>query len=200
MSKPSILIYGPQGCGKSTNAQALADFYGLTTVRDEVTHQTNLPLEDTLLLAERVPAHTPEGMRTIPFTIALKEACLAGWRPLPQFGLGASQIIQILGIDPKRLVRFTLESDGETSMLTVVQRPPESQSAGYLTQRFNLVEIGEGEVCATSKSPELRLSEAAQDLLDALKRMLESVTGVDQISAVNDARAAISKATGVDHD
>lgn len=143
MPKASILIYGPRGCGKSTNAQALADFYGLTAVLDEVTRQTEMPLEDTLLLAERVPAHTPEWMRTIPFTVAIKEACLAGWRPMSHFGLGASQIIQILGIDPKRLVRFTLESDGVASTLTVVQRPPESQSAGYLMQRFNLVEIGD---------------------------------------------------------
>ena len=37
---------------------------------------------------------------------------------------------------------------------------------------------------------------AAPDLLDALRRMVESVTGVDQVSAVNEARAAIAKATG----
>ena len=37
---------------------------------------------------------------------------------------------------------------------------------------------------------------AAPDLLDALRRMVESVTGVDQASAVNEARAAIAKATG----
>ena len=143
MSKNSILIYGPRGCGKSTNARALADFYGLPFVRDEVVGHTELPLEDTLLLAERVPAHMPTWMQAIPFTVAIKSACIANWRPAPRFGLGTSQIIQILGIDPKRLVRFTLESDGVTSTLTVVQHPPESQSAGYLTQRFNLVEIGD---------------------------------------------------------
>ena len=37
---------------------------------------------------------------------------------------------------------------------------------------------------------------AAPDLLDALRRMVESITGVDQVSAVNEARAAIAKATG----
>lgn len=41
-----------------------------------------------------------------------------------------------------------------------------------------------------------RLVSAAPDLLDALKRMVESITGVDQVSAVNEARAAIEKATG----
>ena len=40
------------------------------------------------------------------------------------------------------------------------------------------------------------LISAAPDLLDALRRMVESVTGVDQVSAVNEARAAIAKATG----
>ena len=42
------------------------------------------------------------------------------------------------------------------------------------------------------------LMAAAPDLLEALMRIVESVTGVDQVSAVNEARAAISKATGCD--
>ena len=141
MSKNSILIYGPKGCGKSTNAQALADFYGLPFVRDEVVASTELPVEDTLLLAERVPAHMPTWMRAIPFTIAIKSACIANWRPAPRYGLGTSQIIQILGIDPARLVRFTLEVSEGVSTLTVVQRPPDSLSTGYLMRRFDLVEI-----------------------------------------------------------
>ncbi len=41
-----------------------------------------------------------------------------------------------------------------------------------------------------------QLIAAAPDLLEALKAMVESVTGVDQVSAVNQARAAIAKATG----
>lgn len=141
MPKQSILIYGPQGCGKSTNARSLADFYGLPFVRDEVVGHTELPLEDTLLLAERVPRHCPTWLRTIPFTVAIKEACIANWRPAPRYGLGTSQIIQILGIDPARLVRFTLEVSEGVSTLTVVQRPPESLSTGYVMRRFDLVEI-----------------------------------------------------------
>lgn len=50
--------------------------------------------------------------------------------------------------------------------------------------------------CAAVKHPDMQLIEAAPDLLDALRRMVESVTGVDQVSAVNEARAAIAKATG----
>lgn len=143
MSKPSILIYGPTGCGKTTNARALADFYGLPFVRDEAMGHAELPLEDTLLLAERVPENWPHGMKTVAFTVAIKEACTANWRPAPIYGLGTSQIIQILGIDRARLVRFTLDVTPKGSTLTVVQRPPESQSVGYLTQRFNLTEIGD---------------------------------------------------------
>ncbi len=41
-----------------------------------------------------------------------------------------------------------------------------------------------------------QLIAAAPELLDALRRMVESITGVDQVSAVNEARAAIAKATG----
>jgi hypothetical protein len=39
-----------------------------------------------------------------------------------------------------------------------------------------------------------RLIAAAPDLLEALKAMVESVTGVDQVSVVNEARAVILKA------
>ena len=41
-----------------------------------------------------------------------------------------------------------------------------------------------------------RLIAAAPELLDALIDMVEATTGVDQASAVNQARAAIAKATG----
>jgi hypothetical protein len=41
-----------------------------------------------------------------------------------------------------------------------------------------------------------QLIAAAPCLLAALKVLVESVSGVDQVSAVNEARAAIAKATG----
>lgn len=142
MSKPSILIYGPSGCGKSTNASSLVDFYGLESAWDECTERTEVRRDGVLFLAERVPSHWPADLKTIPFTVAIKEACLASWKPKALYGLGISQIVQILGIDAERLIAFTLHVEGRSATLTVKQRPPESQSAGYLTRRFNLVEIG----------------------------------------------------------
>lgn len=54
------------------------------------------------------------------------------------------------------------------------------------------------EATQTRRMREARMMAAAPELLDALRRMVEAVTGVDQVSAVNDARDAIAKATGCD--
>ena len=52
----SAIIYGPQGCGKTSNAKALAQFFGLNNIIDDWMCGDELP-EDTLALtnAEGVP-------------------------------------------------------------------------------------------------------------------------------------------------
>lgn len=45
----SVIIYGPQGCGKTRNAQALAQHFGLTNIIDPWCPGDELP-DDTLAL------------------------------------------------------------------------------------------------------------------------------------------------------
>ncbi|SFM56371.1 AAA family ATPase [Nitrosomonas communis] len=45
----SVIIYGPQGCGKTTNAEKLAKHLGLSNILDEFGPGQELP-EDTLAL------------------------------------------------------------------------------------------------------------------------------------------------------
>ena len=64
---------------------------------------------------------------------------------------------------------------------------------GYSTWLANLSVGGNSRIEQYSNA---RLMAAAPCLLAALKVLVESVSGVDQVSAVNEARAAIAKAIG----
>ncbi|MDG9890391.1 hypothetical protein [Pseudomonas juntendi] len=46
----SCIVHGPAGCGKSTNAQAIAKALGLRHIHDNWTSGTPVPLLDTLVL------------------------------------------------------------------------------------------------------------------------------------------------------
>ena len=50
-SKPGVIVYGPQGCGKTRNAQAIAKHLGLTNIIDEWCPGYELPA-DTLALTD----------------------------------------------------------------------------------------------------------------------------------------------------
>ncbi|QOJ24085.1 MAG: AAA family ATPase [Gammaproteobacteria bacterium] len=52
----SVIIYGPQGCGKTSNAKALAQHLGVGNIKDNWKPGDKLP-EDTLALTnvENVP-------------------------------------------------------------------------------------------------------------------------------------------------
>lgn len=45
----AVIVFGPQGCGKTRNARALADHFGMLRVIDEWSVGDPMP-EDTLLL------------------------------------------------------------------------------------------------------------------------------------------------------
>lgn len=77
MSKPSIVIIGPPGCGKTRHAQALRNYYGMDRVIDDIAPDSNykVPARGALVLAI-VPLPTPPGVRIIQFKDAARAACL----------------------------------------------------------------------------------------------------------------------------
>ena len=46
----SVLVHGPQGCGKTSNAAVIASALGLKHVRDDLQPGDPVPLLDTLVL------------------------------------------------------------------------------------------------------------------------------------------------------
>jgi hypothetical protein len=83
-SPAGIVIYGPQGCGKSTHATALARHYGKTRIVDDWMPGRQLP-SDTLALTNAchigaihfLDAANAAGIRLMP---ALKRALTADRR------------------------------------------------------------------------------------------------------------------------
>lgn len=49
-----LVIYGPQGCGKTTNAQALAAYFHCTTIVDNWDGRSALP-DGALVLCQQYP-------------------------------------------------------------------------------------------------------------------------------------------------
>lgn len=72
--KPTIVIHGPQGCGKTRNAEALRQHYGLDRVieADERPHQM-LPATGALVLTCRVSVMHAAGLELVPFEVAMQE-------------------------------------------------------------------------------------------------------------------------------
>lgn len=60
----SIVLFGPKGCGKTTNSKAIAKAYGLTTIveADQLLQRRrarrNIPPVGFLLICEEPPEHT----------------------------------------------------------------------------------------------------------------------------------------------
>lgn len=65
----SIIIVGPQGCGKSLNARALAQAYGLKHWVDA--DRGMVPMKDHLILANVAPRAV--GLKVIQFSDAIKK-------------------------------------------------------------------------------------------------------------------------------
>lgn len=59
----SIVVYGPQGCGKATNTKRLLQHFGLDKVYDAdcapLTSAQQLPRHGTLILATEAPPRCP---------------------------------------------------------------------------------------------------------------------------------------------
>ncbi|SFI74696.1 hypothetical protein [Nitrosomonas sp. Nm34] len=83
----SAIIYGPQGCGKTRNAEKLAKYFGLSNILDKFGPGQELP-EDTLALT-----HVPdmEGALNYDDVMLAMQSALA-WSVAPEI-LGMSKIV-----------------------------------------------------------------------------------------------------------
>lgn len=71
-SNRSVLVYGPMACGKTRNAQAIADALGLTDIRDEWYPGIPLPHRNALALTNSpAPFDLPATMRLMSFEEAM---------------------------------------------------------------------------------------------------------------------------------
>lgn len=68
MNKASICVYGPAKSGKSKNAKALANMYGLTKIDDELDRRVPVEQWNTLYLSQ----YPMTGVRSISIASALK--------------------------------------------------------------------------------------------------------------------------------
>lgn len=75
MNKPVIVIHGPQGCGKTRHAQALAKHFGCDRIVDDWEGEDRRA--GTLVLTNDVePASILPGMVVLPFADAMRRAGL----------------------------------------------------------------------------------------------------------------------------
>ena len=75
----TVLIHGPQGCGKTRNAQALAAHFGCSRIVDDWNGQSKIE-EGSLVLTSHdgwKSSALPAVRRAIPFARAMKEAGVA---------------------------------------------------------------------------------------------------------------------------
>lgn len=67
----SWLVYGPEGCGKTTNAQAIADALGLTDILDDWQPGMPVPTTKTLVLTNAEGSFPPFTRRVLSFEQAM---------------------------------------------------------------------------------------------------------------------------------
>lgn len=66
------IVYGPQACGKSTHARAIADALQLNHIIDDWHPGMGIPSTDHLLLTNHTDAFGPSDRRALSFTEAMK--------------------------------------------------------------------------------------------------------------------------------
>ena len=73
----SVVIYGPQGCGKTRNAETLRTAYRLDRVIEADDHNGRSPLDvpatgALVLVCDPADIRIPEGVVTLPFNTAMR--------------------------------------------------------------------------------------------------------------------------------
>lgn len=75
----SVVIYGPQLCSKSADAQELREHFGLQSVIEDWDGHSSYPLQDTLVLTENPDAVADSSSKVMHHGWAMREL-LAGVR------------------------------------------------------------------------------------------------------------------------
>lgn len=78
MNHDNVIIYGPAGCGKTVNGEALRKHYGMERVVEAEWHYTerSRPKTGCLVLTQDLDG-LPYSGRTVPFHQAMNEAGLS---------------------------------------------------------------------------------------------------------------------------
>jgi MoxR-like ATPase len=69
----TLVVYGPQGCGKTQNAVALAKHFGLNMIYDKHYFGDPLPLMNVLALSNDTPPAELNGVRCMSFDEAMAQ-------------------------------------------------------------------------------------------------------------------------------
>jgi len=79
MPNKSVVVYGPQGCGKTTHAAALAKHFGLANIVEEADRLNNIKRHSTnaLLIATERPTWAEGSRRVFSFEQAMQMAGLS---------------------------------------------------------------------------------------------------------------------------
>lgn len=76
--KRSVVVYGPQACGKTRNAEAMRQAFGLDVIVDDWTWRDPLPDFGALILtSDESVFHTIQRVRVVTFDAAMCEAGLS---------------------------------------------------------------------------------------------------------------------------
>lgn len=74
----SLVIYGPQGCGKTQHAVALAKHFGLNIIYDGWHFGERIPLMNVMALTNAEPQPEYAGLRVLSFDEAMRQVRAAG--------------------------------------------------------------------------------------------------------------------------
>ncbi|WP_278411983.1 AAA family ATPase [Stutzerimonas kunmingensis] len=79
MSQKSYIVFGPQGCGKTTNARAIASALGLDKIVDDWQPDMAVPPDALVLTSHEGPfSHSPRRVLTYSAAIAMVESKKTG--------------------------------------------------------------------------------------------------------------------------
>lgn len=79
--RPSVIVYGPAGCGKTTNRCRIAAALGMALIIDQEDLPREIPRYNHLVLTanEPMPGEVPSGVKTMAYADAMKLRTIPGW-------------------------------------------------------------------------------------------------------------------------